>query len=112
MLQESRTPSESSASMKNFLRKVRKLSPKLVVLAEQELFSSTKASLSFVEFFCDALHHFSSVSDSLGCSFYGGYEVGLRLVEEEMLGPIIVDCVGRFPFGSLSMEGKGSSWFH
>ena len=111
MLQESRTPSKSSAQVKDFLNKARKLSPKLVVVVEEELFSSRRASAmapppsSFVEFFCDALHHFSSVSDSLGCSFYGAYRVGLRLVEEEMLGPRIIDCVGCFPFGPLIMDG-------
>lgn len=74
------------------------LQPKSVILIEEELFQigriSSLATASFVELFCEALHHFTTVLESLASCFCGGsYEVFLRLVEE-MFGPRIQDSVG------------------
>ncbi|ONK57533.1 uncharacterized protein A4U43_C09F1470 [Asparagus officinalis] len=98
---------ESLALLRIFLGNVRKLSPKLVVLVKDELLSNTTKSspTPFVEFFCEAMHHFSSMFDAMACSFYGEYKIGLRSVEKEILGPRVIDYVSQFPFRSSSMEG-------
>lgn len=97
MVNQLQRPSRSFQSLNALLGGARKLSPRLVVLVEEELFSFGKSPFkSFVEFFCEALHHFSAIFDSLNSSFVGGYKMGLRLVEREMLGPRIVDSVWLF----------------
>ncbi|EHA8592460.1 nodulation-signaling pathway 2 protein-like [Cocos nucifera] len=108
MVNQLQRPSRSFQSLNALLGGVRKSSPKLVVLVEEELFSFGKSpSKSFVEFFCEALHHFSAIFDSLNGSFVGAYRMGLRLVEREMLGPRIVDCVGHF---LREMKGWGGGF--
>ncbi|KAL6640839.1 hypothetical protein ACP70R_021962 [Stipagrostis hirtigluma subsp. patula] len=86
---------------------VEKLQPKLVVISEDELVRIGKeASLSqasFVEFFFDALHHFTTVFESLASCFSGASsKVYLRLVERNMVGPKIQDFVGQY--GSVTLE--------
>ncbi|CAN6374199.1 unnamed protein product [Urochloa humidicola] len=86
---------------------VKKLHLKLVVIIEEELFRiGREASLcqaSFVEFFFEALHHFTTVSESLAsCFSSSNNRVCLRLVERDMLGPKIQDFVGQF--GSVTLE--------
>lgn len=88
---------------------VKKLQPKLVVLVEEELVRIGKeaslSSASFVELFFDALHHFTTVFESLASCFSGGdYGVCLRLVEREMVGPRIQDFVGQY--GSVTVEAS------
>lgn len=100
MMHQVQCPSRSYRSLKSFLLGVKKLSPRLVVLVEDELFRCSKSAFdSFSGFFCEALHHFSTTADSLGSSFCGGYKMGLRIVERDMLGPKIEDCVGRVEYG-------------
>ncbi|XP_008781634.2 protein NODULATION SIGNALING PATHWAY 2-like [Phoenix dactylifera] len=108
MVNQLQRPSRSFKSLNFLLGGARKLRPKLVVLVEEDLFSFGKGPFkSFVEFFCEALHHFSAIFDSLNCSFVGDYRMGLRLVEREMLGPRIVDSVGKF---LKEMEGWGGGF--
>nr|XP_029122235.1 nodulation-signaling pathway 2 protein-like [Elaeis guineensis] len=108
MVNQLERPSRSFQSLNALLGGVRKLSPKLVVLVEEELFSFGKSPFkSFVEFFCEALHHFSAILDSLKGSFVGGYRMGLRLVEREMLGPRIMESVGHF---LREMKGWGGGF--
>jgi hypothetical protein len=88
---------------------VKILRPKLVVIVEEELVRIGKeASLcnaSFVDFFFEALHHFTTVFESLGSCFGGGNQgVCLRLVEREMVGPRIQDFVGQY--GSVTVEAS------
>ncbi|KAL6870733.1 hypothetical protein ACP4OV_014581 [Aristida adscensionis] len=86
---------------------VKKLQPKLVVIIEEELIRIGKeASLSqapFVEFFFEALHHFTTVFESVVTCFSSGRNrVGLRLVERDMVGPRIQDFVAHY--GSVTLD--------
>ncbi|CAN6380679.1 unnamed protein product [Urochloa humidicola] len=86
---------------------VKKLQPKLVVIIEEELLRiGREVSLcqaSFVEFFFEALHHFTTVFESLAsCFSSSNNRVCLRLVERDMVGPKIQDFVGQF--GSATLE--------
>ncbi|GJN13720.1 hypothetical protein PR202_gb00458 [Eleusine coracana subsp. coracana] len=89
---------------------VKILQPKLVILIEDELFrigrNLSVGMASFVEFFCEALNHFTAVLDSLASSFCdGGYGVCLELVEKEMLGPRIEEAVGQYEAVTSGVSG-------
>ncbi|XP_068315015.1 protein NODULATION SIGNALING PATHWAY 2-like [Pyrus communis] len=90
-------PNRSFASVRTFLDHMRKLLPKIVVLVEEEFNFLGVPSMSFVEFFCKSVHHYTALSDSFGTSFHGlGYKTGLKQTEE-VLGIKIVDSVMRLP---------------
>ena len=80
---------------------VKNLQPKLVVIIEEELVRIGKevstTHSSFVEFFFEALHHFTMVFESLAsCFSTSNNSVCLTLVERGMVGPKIQDFVGQY----------------
>ncbi|CAM0908091.1 unnamed protein product [Alopecurus aequalis] len=83
---------------------VKTLRPKLLVIVEEELVRIGKEAAFFVDFFIEALHHFTTVFESLASCFGGGNHLGvcLRLVEREMVGPRIQDFVRQY--GSVAVE--------
>ncbi|KAI4365508.1 hypothetical protein MLD38_021488 [Melastoma candidum] len=97
------TPHRSPATVCTFLKGVTTImSPKVVSLVQDELHDMTRthAKASFVDFFCEAVHHYMAVSESLARGFGGGYGTWLKLVENEMLGPRIMECLRGFPSGA------------
>jgi hypothetical protein len=89
----------------------RKLQPKSVVVIEEELVRIGKeaclSQASFVEFFFEALHHFTTVFESLSsCFSSSSSRACLRLVEKGMVGPRIQDFVGMY--GSVTLEAAAA----
>lgn len=107
MVNQLHVPLRGNLQLKTFLNGLRKLSPKAVVLAEEELFNMCRAPLmSFVEFSSEAFQHYSAMSDSLLSGFSKGYKSAQRLVEKEFLSRRILDCLKVFP----SAKEKRNLW--
>ena len=97
----------SGSKLQMLLLCVRKLQPKSVVVIEAELVRIGKeaclSQASFVEFFFEALHNFTTVFESLSsCFSSSSNRACLRLVEKDMVGPKIQDFVGQY--GSVTPE--------
>ncbi|CAL1409161.1 unnamed protein product [Linum trigynum] len=100
MIHQLHTPNRSFPLLKTFLSGVtNRLSPKLVVLVEEEVYNFEKIpSMSFVEFFCEAIHHYTALSEALSADGIGG--MGLEMMEKEVLGVRIVNSLREFPCGA------------
>jgi hypothetical protein len=89
---------------------VEALQPKLVILTEDELFRVGREPRPRAgAIFGEALQHFAAVQESLASCFRGGgYKAGMRLVEEEILGPRIEGSVAAgLPNGSMAGGADG-----
>ncbi|CAN4114158.1 unnamed protein product [Withania somnifera] len=91
MIHQHHMPQRGSSQVKTFFNGLRRLSPKIVVLVEEELFNLTKIpSMSFVDFFCEALHHYTTLA--------------LRVIEKEFLRVRILDSIRQFPCEKLERK--------
>ncbi|XP_047312792.1 protein NODULATION SIGNALING PATHWAY 2-like [Impatiens glandulifera] len=110
MINQFYMPQRSMSEIKTFLRGVQRLDPKIIVLVEEELFKGVQ-SMSFVEFFCEALHHYNALSDSLIGGLCGGYKIALRLIEKEFIRVRISESLRNFQSyedGFLPLKGLRS----
>jgi hypothetical protein len=106
----SRTSTDASQMLRLLVGTAELLQPKLVILTEDELFRVGREPSRHVgAIFGEALQHFAAVHESLASCFRGGgYEAGMRLVEQEILGPRIEGAVAAgLPNGSMAGGADG-----
>lgn len=97
MLHQLHMPHRESSLLKTFLCGIKKRSPKIVILVEDDLFNMDRVqSMSFVEFFCEAIQHYAAVSDSIRTGFGGGYNLAVKIIEREFLRTRILDSVKQY----------------
>ncbi|XP_019177211.1 PREDICTED: nodulation-signaling pathway 2 protein-like [Ipomoea nil] len=103
MIHQLHMPHRENPLIKIFLNGLR--NPQMIIMVEEELFKISRTpSMSFVEFFREAIHHYTSLSDSLQGGFCGGYKLAQRVIEKEFLGPRIMDSVSKFPSGKRERQ--------
>lgn len=98
MIHQLHKPCRNFASVECFLNGLRKLSPKMIILTEELLNFSRTPAMSFVDFFCEAFHHYTALYESLVTSFRS-YKAGLKMIEE-VIELRILDSLKQFPCGS------------
>ncbi|KAM0836798.1 hypothetical protein ACQ4PT_062075 [Festuca glaucescens] len=106
----SRTSTDASRMLRLLVGTAELLQPKLAILTEDELFRVGREPPRHAgAIFGEALQHFAAVHESLASCFRGGgYEAGMRLVEEEILGPRIEGSVAAgLPNGSMAGGADG-----
>ncbi|CAN1828755.1 Protein NODULATION SIGNALING PATHWAY 2 [Linum perenne] len=96
MIHQLHSPNRNFTLVNTFLTSSVMLSPRLVVLVEEELFNFSKIipTTSFSEFFCEAIDHYSAISESLAADGIG--RKGLEMIEKDVLGMRIVNSLMQF----------------
>lgn len=105
MLHLPHMPHRTTSSVSSFLHGMRRLSPTLLTLVEEELGCSTMAVASY---FFEALHHYSAICDSLEACL-STETVARMLVERVFLAPRINSTV-RFWSGSSAQSELGTDF--
>ncbi|XP_073277752.1 protein NODULATION SIGNALING PATHWAY 2-like [Primulina huaijiensis] len=112
MLHQLHMPQKDMSLVKIFLNGINQhLSPKIVILVENELFNFQRVpSMSFAKFFNEALQHYGSISDSLLTGFGRGYKSTVKLVEKEFMRMRILESLKEFPSLRREMKNWANEW--
>ncbi|XP_073152516.1 protein NODULATION SIGNALING PATHWAY 2-like [Henckelia pumila] len=112
MLHQLHMPHKDMSLVKVFLNGIQQhLSPKIVILVENELYNLHRVpSMSFVEYFKEALQHYGSISDSLITGFGRGYKSAVKIVEKEFMRMRILESLKEFPSLRREMGNWGNEW--
>lgn len=110
MLHLPHMPYKTATSVSSFLQGMRKLSPVILTLVEEELGCNSPALSSY---FSEALHHYSAMFDSLEACL-SSEPVGRMLVERVFLAPRITNAVtfrgGASPRSELRTDFFRRNW--
>ncbi|CAN0877487.1 Protein NODULATION SIGNALING PATHWAY 2 [Linum grandiflorum] len=111
MTHQLHSPNRNFKLVNTFLTSSVRLSPRLVVLVEEELFNSTKTipSMPFADFFCEAIEHYSAISESLAADG-GVHGKGVEMMEKDVVGRRVVNSLVQFPCGESDKSGWGNGF--